>query len=283
MHLGQSQRPQFQQRRQGPAFRPDGRDGLPADAGGGTRTARLHAEIRDRRSADLSWRGPAAPMDHRIAQALDQDRICLAARDHLHYRAMGLCGGHPDRDRHRLRDLCAQRGADRGDQVQLRRLGISQLPGSLARRPGSVAGPWRQDPGPQSTELPVLRLRQPALPARQDAAAGAAGMPLSAVRLQARHRHRFVSGVQLRPDQAQRARSAASQLVLVHLSAIAEKVLRSSDFITDGRHHHRRTRSCAGMVRERDHWPAPGPRRSKRPICATGSPRSSTAKATPTN
>ncbi len=58
--------PQFQQRRQGPAFRVDGRDDLPADAGGGARTARLHAEIRDRRAADLSWRGPVAPMDHRI-------------------------------------------------------------------------------------------------------------------------------------------------------------------------------------------------------------------------
>ena len=34
MHLDQPHGPQFQQRRQGPAFRPDGRDGLPADAGG---------------------------------------------------------------------------------------------------------------------------------------------------------------------------------------------------------------------------------------------------------
>ena len=37
-------------------------------------------------------------------------------------------------------------------------------------------------------------------------------------------------------------------LVLVHLSATAEKVLRSSDFVTDGVTHDRRARPCAGMV-----------------------------------
>ena len=49
-------------------------------------------------------------------------------------------------------------------------------------------------------------------------------------------------------------------LVLVHLSATAEKVLRSSDFITDGVTIDRRARPCAGMVRERDHRAASGAR-----------------------
>ena len=49
-------------------------------------------------------------------------------------------------------------------------------------------------------------------------------------------------------------------LVLVHLSATAEKVLRSSDFISDGVTIDRRARSCAGMVRERDHHAASGAR-----------------------
>ena len=71
---------------------------------------------------------------------LIEDRIRVAAGDHRHHRAMGLRAGHADRHRDRLRDLCAQRGADRVDQVQLRRLGISQLARPLARRPGGVAG-----------------------------------------------------------------------------------------------------------------------------------------------
>ena len=71
-------------------------------------------------------------------------------------------------------------------------------------------------------------------------------------------------------------------LVLVHLSAVAEKALRSSDFIDDGvtlmansimRWNGARTRSSRSI---RD-W------RRRRPICATGSPAFSTASTTPTN
>ncbi len=119
--------------------------------------------------------------------------------------AWGFVPGHPDRRDHRLRDVCVQRRTGGVDQVQFRRLGISLLARPLARRPGRAAGPWRQHPGPQPAELSVLRLRQPALPARQAAAPGAPGVPLSAVRLQARHRRRLLGRLQLRPDQAQRA------------------------------------------------------------------------------
>ena len=141
---------------------------------------------------------------------LSVDRISVAAGDHRHHRAMGLRRRHPDRRRDRLRDLCAERVADRFDQIQLRRLGIPQFAGSLARRSGGAVGAWRQDPGPQPAELSVLRLGQPALPARQGAAGAASGMPLPGVRLQARHRHRFLGGLQLRPDQAHRRTIAAS-------------------------------------------------------------------------
>ena len=61
--------PQFQRRRHRPAFRPDGRRDLAADAGGRPGAARLHAEIRARRPPDLSRRRPAAQMDRRVAAA----------------------------------------------------------------------------------------------------------------------------------------------------------------------------------------------------------------------
>ena len=72
-------------------------------------------------------------------QRLSTDRISVAAGDHRHHRAMGLHRRHPDRRRDRLRDLCAERLADRFDQIRLRRLGISQFAGPLARRPGGAA------------------------------------------------------------------------------------------------------------------------------------------------
>ena len=50
---------------------------------------------------------------------LTRTEYALAAADHRHHRAVGLRAGHSDRDHLRLRDLCAQRGADRRDQVQL--------------------------------------------------------------------------------------------------------------------------------------------------------------------
>ena len=50
------------------------------------------------------------------------------------------------------------------------------------------------------------------------------------------------------------------KLVLVHLPPMAEKALRSSEFISQGDQHRARTRSCAGMVRERDHRATSGPR-----------------------
>ncbi len=92
-----------------------------ADAGGGPDAARLHAEIRARRPADLSRRRPVAQMDRRVAAAALGGRISVAAGDHRHHRDLGIRAGHPDRHRDRLHDLCAQRGADRSDQVQLQR------------------------------------------------------------------------------------------------------------------------------------------------------------------
>ena len=190
-----------------PPFRPDQRCDFGVDAGGGAHAARLYAEIRARRPADLSRRGPASQMDRSVAAAAFVYRISVAAGDHRHHRAMGLHRRHPDRRRDRLRDVCAERLAHRFHQIQLRRLGISQLAGPLARRSGGAVGAWRQDPGPEPAELSVLRLGQPALPARQGAAAAPSGVPVSGVRLQAGHRHRFLGGLQFRPDQADRARS----------------------------------------------------------------------------
>ena len=131
---------------------------LAADAGGGAAAARLHAEIRARRAADLSRRRPAAQMDDRIAQAAVEDRVCLAARDHRHHRGLGLRARHPDRRHHRLRHLCAQRSAGRGDQIRFRRLGVPQLARPRRARTGAAGGARPRTAGAQPAELPDLRL-----------------------------------------------------------------------------------------------------------------------------
>ena len=259
LRFDQPLRAQLQQRRQRPAVRTDSRRDFGADAGLRSDAARLHAEIRARRPLDLSGRGPAPQMDHSVAAAAFIDGISVVAGDHRHHRAMGFYRRHPDRRGDRLRDLRAKRLADRFHQIQLRRLGISQLARSLARRPGGALGAWRQDPGPQPAELSVLRLGQPALPARQGAAGAASGMPLPGVRLQAGHRHRFLGGLQFRPDQAGRPRprhqaGAGASAARGREGAAIERVHLPGD------QHRARTRSCAGMVRERDHRATSGPR-----------------------
>ena len=232
LHFRQPLRAQLQRRRHRPAVRADRRRDFRADAGRRPHAARLHAEIRARRPPDLSRRRPAAQMDRPVAAAAFLHRISVAAGDHRHHRAMGLHCRHPDRRRDRLRHLCPERLAHRFHQIQFRRLGIPQFARPLARGSGGAVGAWRQDPGPEPAELSVLRLGQPALPARQGAARAASGMPLSGVRLQARHRHRFLGGLQLRPDQAQRRRTAASSWCWCTLPPAAEKALRSSEFIS---------------------------------------------------
>ncbi len=122
--------------------------------------------------------------------------------NHRHHRAMGFHRRHADRRRNRLRDIRAERLAHRFHQIQLRRIRISQFSGPLARRSGGACRAWWQDPGPEPAELPVLRFGDPALPARQGAARASSGMPVSGIRLQACHRHRFIGGPQFRPDQA---------------------------------------------------------------------------------
>ena len=165
-------------------------------------------------------------MDHPVAAAAVVGRISVAARHHRHHRAMGLHCRHPDRRRDRLRDLRAERVANRFHQIQLRRLGISQLAGSLARRPGGAGNPWRQNPGPEPAKLPVLRFGQPALPARQDAAAAQPGVPVSI--FDSSSSPLSISRGTVCPDR----RAADDRGISWYwcISAAAEKVLRSSEF-----------------------------------------------------
>ena len=79
------------------------------------------------------------------------------------------------------------------------------------------------------------------------------------------------------------AQDRGIRLVLVHLPPAAEKALRSSEFVSHGDHHRARTRSRAGMVRERDHRATSGPRAAKKPRCVTGSSGFSGPKKTPRN
>ena len=282
VHFRQPLRAQLQWRRNRSAVRPDGCGDFGADAGGCADAARLHAEIRARRPADLSRSGPAPPMDHPVAAAAFDRRISVAAGDHRHHRAMGLHRRHPDRRRDRLRDLRIERVADRFHQIQLRRLGISQFAGSLARRSGGAVSPWRQDPGPEPAELPVLRLGQPALPARQDAAAAHPECRFLVFDF------KLVTGIDSSAAYsfAQIKRTAQDRgisLVLVHLPPAAEKVLRSSEFISEE----------VRIVAELDHaleWceheiitQHQELRGRKRPACATGSSRFSGPSTTPTN
>ena len=94
--------------------------------------ARLHAEIRARRSPDLSRCGHAAQMDRAVAAPTLPDRISIAAGDHRHHPAMGFYRRHPDRGGDRLHDLCAERVAHRFHQVRLRRFRTPQLAEPLA-------------------------------------------------------------------------------------------------------------------------------------------------------
>ena len=209
-------------------------------------------------------------------------RISVAAGDHRHHRAMGFHRRHPDRRRDRLRDIRAERVAHRFHQIQLRRLGIPQLAGPLARRSGGAIGAWRQNPGPQPAKLSVLRFGQPALPARQGAARAASGMPLSGVRLQARHRHRFIGGLQFRPDQARRPRPR-------HQAGAGPSAIRGRERRCDRANSSRtRSASCPNWITR---WSGARTRSSrsirasngKKPRCATGSPRFSGPSTTPRN
>ena len=87
-------------------------------------------------------------------------------------------------------------------QVLLRRLGISQPPRpqrGRARHPGAAR---TRTAGHGLAELSVLRLGQPALPARQGTAAPARRLPLPVVRFPPGHRHRLLGHPQLLADQA---------------------------------------------------------------------------------
>ena len=181
---------------------------------------------------------------------------------------MGLRARRSDRDRDRLRDIRAERLADRFDQVQLRRLGISQFAGPLARRSGGACRPMAGKI--QGLNLQSYLFFGSANRLYQHVKALLARHPecrLSGVRLQARHRHRFVGRVQLCADQAQPRSTSASGRCWCTCPPAAQKALRSS-----GLHFGRASRDRAGagpragMVRERDHRAASGPRAGRRPI-----------------
>ena len=182
--------------------------------------ARLHAEIRARRPPALSGRGSAAQMDRPIAASgYRRPNMCrcwrLSSSSCNGVSSPGVLIG--------IVIGCATfaLSASRIASIKFSFDG-SEYRSSLDRSRDDqavLAGAWRQDPGPEPAELSVLRLGQPAVPARQGAAGAASGMPVSGVRLQARHRHRFVGRLQFRADQAQPRIDLGIRLVLVHLSA----------------------------------------------------------------
>ena len=79
------------------------------------------------------------------------------------------------------------------------------------------------------------------------------------------------------------AQDRGIKLVLVHLPPAAEKALRSSEFVSHGGLHRARTRSRAGVVRERDHRAASGPRARGGLLARLVHPRFSAPRTTPRN
>ena len=126
---------------------------------------------------------------------------------------------------------------------------------------------------PQSAELSVLRLRQPAAAARQAAAAGAPEYRSLLFDFKLRQP---ASNASASYSFAQIKRSAARprrRAILVHLSAAGREGAALQRLRRRGRHHHPRARSRAGMVRERVHLAASGAGSRKKPACATGCAR----------
>ena len=281
LHFGQPYRAQPQRRWHRPAFRPDGRRDFGADAGRRSRLLGYMPKFvlgglliylgADQCTDGSSSRGARLSMTEYLS--LLAIIVIIVQWGFIAGVLIGIVIG--------CATFALSASRIEFDQVQFRRLRIPQLAGPLARRPGGALGAWRQDPGPEPAELSVLRLGQPALPACQ----GAVGSAIRSAAIWCSTSSWSPASIHRRPTVLPRSSAPPHdrgiRLVLVTCRrrrrrrcarASSSRMRSSSSRNSITRWNGARTRS-SGSIRAR----------RKRPPCATGSPRSSATKTTPTN
>ena len=196
----------------------------------------------------------------------------------------GFVAGHPDRRHDRLRDLCAS--ARRGSNSIKYSFDGSEYRSSLDRsrddqavlpaHGGKIQGLNLQsylffgsaNRLYQHVKALLQRVTRNAASCCSTSSSSPASIP----------RRPTVS-----PRSSAPRTTAASSWCWCICPAAAEKALRSSDFISQRRQHHARTRSCAGMVRERDHRAASGAGAGRGQPARLVRPHSRQPRTTPTS
>ena len=244
-------------RRQEPACRPDCRGHIGADARRRSGFPRLRPQIRHRRRSARRRLRAAAPLDRAIGAAIEPAGIYFTARRRLDHRPMGLHRWRADRRGDRLRDIRREREPRQRHQVRLRRFGIPQPPRPQRRGTGDPCPARSRAAGHVVAELSLLRLGQPALPARQGAAAKQPGCRFLVFDF------RLVTGIDSSATHSfsqikQVAGEAGARLVLVNLAPGATTRLPRHPFFVAGRDRCLRPRSGARILRGRNHRRASG-------------------------